>query len=398
MLIEMEAVAVLNDLNSKLSKNSHYSRCHIITSELKLLPVNAADSLPIDYGSLLIDESYKPLFPSTRYYGSKRRHLDWLRGELKHLKGRTVLDAFGGTGAVSYLLSDLGWETTYNDIFDFNVISAQALFSTSSNYLTREALQSFLTKVQPIKGFITNTFEGLYFTNEENMWLDGFMACLNDQPPEDKNLLLYLLFQACLKKRPFNLFHRANLNLRYSDMPVKFGNRSTWLKSFSNHMLATYQEVERVRHKLSSATVNVINSQSAETIPPKFDLIYLDPPYFKKSKKTETYLERYHFLEGLARYNEWENLIDLNSPLRAIKPPYKQEWVRKNEMITNIESMIKTHHGSMFALSYVAGETPTEEELLTLFRKYFREVRISRRSHKRVLSSKESQEILLIGQ
>lgn len=51
-------------------------------------------------------------FPSTRFYGSKRRQLSWLQTELSRVQGTTALDAFGGTGAVSYLLGKLGFQTT----------------------------------------------------------------------------------------------------------------------------------------------------------------------------------------------------------------------------------------------------------------------------------------------
>lgn len=42
-------------------------------------------------------------FPSTRYYGSKRKLLSWLCRHLCTIRFDTVLDAFGGTGSVSLL-------------------------------------------------------------------------------------------------------------------------------------------------------------------------------------------------------------------------------------------------------------------------------------------------------
>ncbi|NKI69005.1 adenine methyltransferase [Collimonas pratensis] len=337
-------------------------------------------------------------FPSTRFYGSKRRQLTWLREEFKSLEGVTALDAFGGTGAVSHLLRDLGWETTYNDIFEFNIISARTLFSDSTHRLSEDTLLKFLNRVRPTEGFITATFEGLYFTTQENMWLDGFMACLPSELEKNRDLLLHCLFQACLKKRPFNLFHRANLNLRHSEMPVQFGNRSTWNKSFDTHILTTYREVQ-LAQTARAQSIQVTSGLCAGKIAPGFDLVYLDPPYFKRAKRnTETYLERYHFLEGLARYDEWPSLIDQNSSLRAIKRPYRLEWTNKQELLVNLQHMIKKHSGAKFALSYVADEEPTEEELFNLFRENFDRVRLSRRSFNRVLSKKRPFEILLIGQ
>lgn len=42
-------------------------------------------------------------FPATRYYGSKRKLLDWIYSGVSGLSFETVLDAFGGTGSVSLL-------------------------------------------------------------------------------------------------------------------------------------------------------------------------------------------------------------------------------------------------------------------------------------------------------
>lgn len=338
------------------------------------------------------------MFPTTRYYGSKRRQLEWLCSEFGNIKGKTALDAFGGTGAVTFLLQNLGWNTTYNDIFDFNTVTARALFSQPKRHLVKNDLERFLNAVTPIDGFITKNFEGLYFTSEENRWLDGYMACIANEPRQMQDVLLYCLFQACLKKRPFNLFHRANLHLRHSEMPVKFGNRSTWNTSFEAHIMSTFEEVQTLHHKLRGI-LTVTAGSCVSQISPQYDLLYLDPPYFKKAKKnTETYIERYHFLEGLARYNEWHTLIDHSSSIKSFKRPYRTEWASKSDMLSSIDALIMKHSNAAFALSYVAGEEPSEEELFNLFKNHFDRVRLSKRSFGRVLSTKETYEILLIGQ
>lgn len=336
-------------------------------------------------------------FPSTRFYGSKRRHLSWLRSELGALSGRTALDAFGGTGAVSHLLTSLGWQTTYNDIFEFNTISARAIFSQSTMKYSEVDLKRFLTSVEPKNGFIAETFDGIYFYREENKWLDGFMNNVVDESKETRCLLLYCLFQACLKKRPFNLFHRANLNLRGSKIPVQFGNRTTWNTPFIDHILTAYRELRRSQSR-KSALIEVTNGMCARDVGGDFDLIYLDPPYFKQTKRnTDTYLQRYHFLEGLARYKEWPALIDKNSPQKVIAGPYRNEWTNKRDLVGQIEQLIHQHRDATFALSYVSDEEPTETELFELFGDYFDHVRMSRRSFNRVLSNKESFEILITG-
>lgn len=336
-------------------------------------------------------------FPTTRYYGSKRRQMDWMREELGRIEGCTALDAFGGTGAVSHLLSQLGWDVTYNDVFQFNTISARALFSSATVQLSTAGVEAILRAVQPRPGFIHATFAGLYFTDEENAWLDGFMTALAQVEPACKDLLLHCLFQACLKKRPYNLFHRANLKLRQSQVEVQFGNRTTWEKSFAEHILSTFEEVRQMQRGLYG-NVRVIAGRSAEEITPGYDFVYVDPPYFKRARATESYLSRYHFLEGLARYDEWPRLLDGGDRLRRIQASAVSEWTDKAALTGNIAALIQTHRKAKFALSYVSGEHPSEADLFTLFRDNFSRVRLSRRAYGRALSKQKFVELLLVGE
>lgn len=336
-------------------------------------------------------------FPTTRYYGSKRRQIDWLREEFGRLDGCTALDAFGGTGVVSHLLSQLGWDVTYNDVFQFNTISARALFSSATVKLSTAGVASILRSVQPRPGFIHATFADLYFTDDENAWLDGFMTALAHVEPACKDLLLHCLFQACLKKRPYNLFHRANLKLRQSRVEVQFGNRTTWEKSFTEHILSTFQEVRQMQQGLG-VNVRVTAGRPAEHITPGYDFVYVDPPYFKRARATESYLSRYHFLEGLARYEEWPCMLDGSDRLRRIEASTVSEWTDKRALSSNITALIQKHRKAKFALSYVSGEHPSEEDLFTLFCDNFSRVRLTRRAYSRALSKQKFFELLLIGE
>lgn len=376
----------------------------LVLSEIKssIIPASGTPLLRSNYHARLPQQNslaalcQSSPFPTTRYYGSKRRQMDWLREEFKGLQGCTALDAFGGTGAVSHLLSQLGWDVTYNDVFQFNTISARALFSSAKVELSIADVASFLQAVKPCSGFIHATFANLYFTDEENAWLDGFMLALSSVKPAYKDLLLHCLFQASLKKRPYNLFHRANLKLRQSKIEVQFGNRTTWEKSFADHILSTFKEVRQMQRGLSGS-ISVTAGQTAEELAPGYDFVYVDPPYFKRAKSTDSYLSRYHFLEGLARYDEWPRLLNGDDRLRRLQAASVSEWTDKEALIRNIVSLIRTHRSATFALSYVSGEHPSESELFTLFCDSFRRVRLSRRAYGRALSKQKFFELLLIG-
>ncbi|MCK4814969.1 DNA adenine methylase, partial [bacterium] len=70
--------------------------------------------------------------PSTRYQGSKRSILPWLYANLKNLDFQTVLDGFGGTGSVSYLLKLMSKKVTFNDMLLSNYMSGVALIKNQS--------------------------------------------------------------------------------------------------------------------------------------------------------------------------------------------------------------------------------------------------------------------------
>jgi adenine-specific DNA-methyltransferase len=320
-----------------------------------------------------------------------------LREEFVRVKGNTVLDAFGGTGAVSHLWRSLGWEVTYNDVFSFNNISARAIFSDWTRLHPEESIRKFLDEVKPVNGFISRIFEGLYFLPDENTWLDGLLGKLHGQDESFRDLILHCLFQACLQKRPFNLFHRANLHLRLYGGVVKFGNRTTWARPFVQLMLTAYREVACMQSSCMYLPVQVTRPGPADAVPGTYDVVYIDPPYFHLARKTESYLQRYHFLEGLARYNEWPDLIDPQSAIKQIKEGTVAEWASKMDFRKNLVGLIEKHRKSQVLLSYVSDEFPSESDLIEIFRSNFDNVRISRRSFSRALSQRKFFEILISG-
>lgn len=189
--------------------------------------------------------------PSTRFYGSKRKLLPWIYSNIGHLKFETALDLFGGTASVSLLLKIMGKLVSYNDGFKFNEDVGRTLLQ-SRPALSRLEIISFIENVRPTNGLVSRLFEGVFYTDEENAWIDGFAMMIetalmsNDQ----KALLRYLFYQACLKKRPFNLFHRSNLHLRMNNsIRRSFGNMAIWQKGLGIIPLTTVSDKPTFRGK-----------------------------------------------------------------------------------------------------------------------------------------------------
>jgi adenine-specific DNA-methyltransferase len=338
-------------------------------------------------------------FPSTRYFGSKRHQLPWMYGCLEGIDFYTVLDAFGGTSSASLLFKAMNKSVTFNDGFCFNVVGARALLSNVESQLQKNELVMLLKSVKSRRGFISKTFSGLYFTDAENEWLDGLMCQLAPIVGSAKyDVIMYCLFQACLQKRPFNLFHRANLYLRTaSSVKRSFGNLTTWNTPFSDHMLRAFDEYRECSWN-SRISQRVLAPNSAEFLGSGYDLVYLDPPYFKLNSHTESYGLRYHFLEGLCEYDSWHSKIDYATKTKRLKDgAYFSAWNERSSFKHQLFQLVETHRNSIVVLSYVANAFPSVSELRSVFRKNFQKYQVKKMVYKQALSKQGREELLFIG-
>jgi len=237
-------------------------------------------------------ESWWPRVPSTRYQGSKRKILPWIRGVLEQLDFRTVLDVLGGTGSVSYLLKRMGKEVTYNDLLKCNYLTGRALIENDNIVLSDDDIDLMLRVSRSKTGFITETFQGMYFTDRENEEIDGICSEIQRMGLKGKQgrvraaIASHALFQTCLIKRPFNLFHRANLNLRFARVSRTFGNKVTWETAIRQRFKIFCDEANKSIFK-GKHRCKALNSDAFGT-PTGYDLVYLDPPYVTKGEKNET--------------------------------------------------------------------------------------------------------------
>lgn len=126
------------------------------------------------------------VLPSTRYQGSKYKILDWIDYYTKNLDFSSVLDAFGGTGCVGYMFKKMGKRVFYNDSLKFNHYIGIALVENKHVILNSEDVEYILKKHLHIQypSFIFDTFKDIYFTDEENQWLD--VVVTNIRTIEDK--------------------------------------------------------------------------------------------------------------------------------------------------------------------------------------------------------------------
>lgn len=338
------------------------------------------------------------LLPSTRYQGSKAKLIPWIWDQLKSLPFQTFLDAFGGTGVVSYWMKRQGKQVTYNDYLRFNYYIGLAIIENNNEYLSQEEIESILNNNPnyEYKTFITETFNDVYYTDEENSWLDRVAQnIMNIDNNYKRSLAYYALIQSCLIKRPFNLFHRRNLYLRLSNISRSFGNKATWDKPFELHFRSFVAEANRLvyNNNLPNKSLNL----DVMEIEGDYDLVYLDPPYIASAGKSADYWEFYHFLEGIVNYNSWKEQIDYSTKNKRLKKR-SNIWNDPKTIHSGFEQVFNKFKKSIIAVSYRADGIPSINEIIELMKKSGKKIHLLQyKKYKYALSKKETTEVLIIG-
>ncbi len=260
---------------------------------------------------------------------------------------------------------------------------------------------SKLTTRQPERtydDFIQRTFRDIYFTTHEDEWIDVTVQNIRSiENDYQRGLAFYALFQSCIVKRPYNLFHRANLYMRTSNVERNFGNKTTWDKPFPQHF-------EQFLSEASGAVFDSGISCRAENrdvfdLDTDYDLVYIDPPYMNANGLGPDYFDFYHFLEGLADYDHWENRLDQRKKHLPLKADTKSVWLDKKRVRQAFDDLFAKYRKSILVVSYRNDGVPTPEELQTLLKRHKREIRsFSNKPYKYVLSSNStSHEALLVA-
>jgi adenine-specific DNA-methyltransferase len=349
-------------------------------------------------------------FPTTRYQGSKRKILPWIYDAVKDLPFETVLDACGGSASVSYLFKKMNKQVTYNDKLKFNSIIGKALIENQSVTFLDEDLENLIHNNLETPNFINKHFKDIYFLENENIWLDKMSYGILNMNHYTGNVLemkkaiaYYALFQASIIKRPFNLFHRKNLYIRTNDVKRSFGNKITWDKTFHNHFKSFVKEANSMVFD-SGTQCRAINESIFEIDPFGYDLVYIDPPYLNKEGTNESsnYLKCYHFLEGIANYDQWSDLVDTKTINLRFKDVNEKNDFKEENINETFKNIIDRYRNSIIVLSYKKGGIPSIDFLVNLMKKHKRKVYTKSLHYKYALNrqngnAQKNREVLIIG-
>lgn len=347
-------------INSDASKRTGEDVLVKVSPVKKLIVVPKAIELPQQIEA----------FPATRFMGSKQNLIKDIWSVASEFKFESVLDLFSGSGVVSYMFKSQNKQVMSNDYMSFSSCLAKSMIENKLVKLSNNELEKLCSPAANSDGFVTETFRDLYFSEEDNIFIDHVRANIKTIKNEYKKAIAQsALVRACLKKRPRGIF--TYTGYRYDD-----GRRDL--------MLSLKEQFVEAVHQINGAVFdngreNKVRNGDAMDTRLKADLVYIDPPYFSPLSDNE-YVRRYHFLEGLVR--DWKGVeMQWHTKTKKFKN-YPTPFSTEKGAYDAFNLLFRRHKESIIMVSYSSNSLPSKDDMLKIMAKYKSHVEVIEIDHR----------------
>lgn len=310
--------------------------------------------------------SQVPEVPKTegiKYTGSKLKIIPYILDTIAGLKISSALDAFSGTTRVAQAFSQIGFNTTANDLSVWsNVFGTCYLLSNKPDSYYKPILDE-LNSLKGYIGWFSENYGGddergkKPFQLKNTMRLDAIRDKIEEYnlPWEDKCVLL------------------TSLILAMDAVDNTLGHYAAYLSGWSSR---SYNDIELKLPKrhLTKTQNKVIQGDVFDVIKDYHDLVYFDPPYGSNNEKMPPSRVRY-----AAYYHIWKSIILNDKPAvfgkvnrredsRDTASPSVFEEYKRNDKgnfiaMQAIKDMMQQTNAHYILLSYGSGGRATKEEL-----------------------------------
>jgi adenine-specific DNA-methyltransferase len=308
-------------------------------------------------------------FPRLRYMGSKYRLVPGLAQVFSDLGGQTALDAFSGSGVVSYLLKTLGYQTTCNDFLAFPSAITRATVVNQDQVLTPEEIDAVCGPPADDRDFVQRTFAGLYFTPDDRAFLDSAWSHIDRMSGHKRDLAIAAVVLAAARRQPRGVF--TFTDLRYDD-----GRRDLRL-SLREHFRERAAEYNRVVFD-SGQPCRALSADVFALPSRPYDVVYLDPPY-APPRDDNCYIKRYHFLEGLSVYWRGQTIME-NTRTKKLTKRYTP-FSYKHSVTDALRRTFTQFRDSAIVLSYSSNAVPDARTIEALLREVKDDVEVRLTDH-----------------
>jgi DNA adenine methylase/adenine-specific DNA-methyltransferase len=306
------------------------------------------------------------LYPRIRYMGSKYKLLPHLAEVFADVGGQTALDAFSGSGVVSYLLKRQGFAVTANDMLEFPCVLASAAVVNNSTLLTAADVAQITGPAADDRDFIRTTFTGVFFTRDDLAFLDSAWSHVAAMYGHKRALAISALVLSAARKQPRGVFTISGDLSSYDD-----GRRDLRI-SMRDHFVEHVEDYNRAVFSGLSAQVTRQEASQMEARP--YDVVYLDPPYAPPSDDN-CYVKRFHFLEGLSRYWDGDTLM-MNTLTKKLPKPVTGYSNKRTIVEAFRDTFKRFRDAGTIILSYGSNALPDKETITDLLLEVKRDVEV----------------------
>lgn len=270
----------------------------------------------------------------------------------------SVIDLFSGSGIVSYMYKAQGKRVISNDYMTMSAVMTKALIENNKVVLPLDEAKKLLQSEGDINTFVQETFKGIYFSDEDNEFIDVVRSNIKKIKNDYKKAIaMEALIRACTKKRPRGIF--TYVGERYND------GRKDLQKTFEEQFLEAVEVINNA--VFDNKKRNKSYQMDSTEMKKKADLVYIDPPYYTPKSDNE-YVRRYHFVEGLAR--DWEGVEIQEHTITKKFKSYPTPFSTKNGAAKAFDNIFKIHKKSILIVSYSSNSLPTMEDMIVLLKRY----------------------------
>ncbi len=320
-------------------------------------------------------EYFSYIFPEPQYLGAKYIHRGWIAQYIPD-NSRVVLDAFGGSQSIAYLLKQLGKRTVTNDFLEFNYEIGKALIENPEFKLTEEDTEILFSDNNNPEEYnlMEKLFSDLFFTREEAAFIDSFRSNINELNNQYKKALaLTIMCRSMTRKVTMGHFAHTRA-LAYAADPERIKrNRSLVrpLKELFMELLPEYNAaVFDNKEENRSYNENILD------LLPRLqgiDLVYFDPPYCNSHADYQSF---YHLLETFVMY--WKDKQFVNGTKRY-EPRRYSGFDKVGEAVENLKLMFeRSQHIPTWLVSYNDRSFPDIDTMVGMIEPY-RNVHIERK-------------------
>lgn len=316
-------------------------------------------------------------FPEPQYLGAKFIHRGWIAKFIPD-GTRTVLDAFGGSQSIAYMMKQLGKRTLTNDFMSFNHHIGKALIENRNVILSAADVDVLLSENSAPEEYnlMEKLFSDLFFTREEAAFADSFRSNVSRlDNPYKQSLALTVMCRSMTRKVTMGHFaHTQALN--YAADPARIKRNRSLIRPLKDLFLELLPQYNAAIFDNQEQNMSY-NDNTLDLLPrlDGIDLVYFDPPYCNSHADYQSF---YHLLETFVVY--WKDKQFVNGTKRY-EPKRYSGFDKNSEAIDSLRQMFELSQGiPVWLVSYNDRSYPDIDTMKSMIEPY-RNVIVERKTY-----------------